>query len=134
MLRVILALVTVGVTIYAIVDCLRSTDDEVRILAKPLWFLVTLVPLVGGLAWIAFGRAPAGPFPPHTPRVLAPDDDPEFLRSLDHRFGQRRRPSPPADDGHAPGAGGATPSNGSTQPNGSTQANGPDGEDRPPVT
>lgn len=90
-MRVLLALITVGITIYAVVDCLRSTDEEVRNLPRPLWLLITLVPLVGGLAWLTFGR-PQGGYPVRrTARPLAPDDDPEFLQSLDRTFRERRR-------------------------------------------
>lgn len=90
-MRVLLALITVGVTTYAFVDCLRSTDDEVRNLPRPMWLAVTLVPLVGGLAWLAFGRAPSGSSAPPPARQAAPDDDPDFLRSLDSSFRRQRR-------------------------------------------
>jgi hypothetical protein len=90
-MRVLLTLITVGITIYALVDCLRCTDEEVRNLPRPLWLLVTLVPLAGGLAWLAFGR-PSAEQPVHgTGRPPAPDDDPEFLQSLDRTFRERRR-------------------------------------------
>jgi hypothetical protein len=91
MLRVLLTLITIGVTIYAFVDCLRSSDAEVRALPRPLWLLVILVPLVGGLAWLAFGRARTDPAATGPIRVLAPDDDPDFLQSLDLTFRERRR-------------------------------------------
>jgi hypothetical protein len=91
-MRVLLALITVGITIYAFVDCLRSGDDEVRTLPRPLWLLVTLIPLVGGLAWLTFGRPLAGWQPaPRSARPMAPDDDPEFLQSLERSFRERRR-------------------------------------------
>jgi hypothetical protein len=90
-MRVLLALITVAVTIYAFVDCLHSTDEDVRNLPRPLWLLVTMVPLVGGLTWLALGRTSAtAPVKP-PPRPPAPDDDPEFLRSLDRSFRERRR-------------------------------------------
>lgn len=90
-MRVLLTLITVGITIYAFIDCLRCTDEEVRNLPRPLWMLITLVPLVGGLAWLVSGRPAAGrPGGPPT-RPLAPDDDPEFLRSLDRSFREHRR-------------------------------------------
>jgi hypothetical protein len=95
-MRVLLALITVGITIYAVVDCLRSTDDEVRGLPRPLWLLVTLIPLVGGIAWLTFGRAPHGRIGSGPSRVVAPDDDPEFLLALDRSFRERRRQA--ADD------------------------------------
>jgi len=90
-MRVLVALITIGVTIYAFVDCLRSGDHEVRNLPRPLWLLITLVPLVGGLAWLTFGRPSSWQPVPRAGRPLAPDDDPEFLQSLDRSFRERRR-------------------------------------------
>ncbi len=92
--QAILGLVTVGVMIYALVDCWRSDDHEVRGLPRSLWFLVILVPLVGGIAWLVYG-APRGPGSPayrrSGPRVVAPDDDPEFLRALEQKARERKR-------------------------------------------
>ena len=88
---VVLLLVSVGVTIYALVDCWRSTDDEVRGLPRPAWVLLIIlvgplgVPPFGALGYLLFGRASSTP---RGARVVAPDDDPEFLRTLDL---QRRR-------------------------------------------
>jgi Phospholipase_D-nuclease N-terminal len=98
MLRVIVVLLTVGVTIYALVDCLRSSDVEVRVLPRPAWALVALlVPLFGGVAYLVFGRQRA---PVHAGRMVAPDDDPDFLRSLDvpRRPGLRGRKDPERKD------------------------------------
>jgi hypothetical protein len=86
MARAVLVLVTVGVTIYAIVDCLRSHPSQMRGLPKPIWVLVCLVlPPVGALVYLVFGRVDPEAVeeaPRHPHRILAPDDDPEFLRSL----------------------------------------------------
>ena len=89
LVRVVLVLVVVGVTVYALVDCSRSDAQDVRLLPKPLWFLaVLLLPLVGGLLWLVAGRPLDGPKAPAA-RPVAPDDDPEFLRRLD--LERRRR-------------------------------------------
>jgi hypothetical protein len=86
----VLLLVAVGVTIYALVDCWRSSDDEVQGMPRAAWIIViVLFWLVGGIAYLLFGRARsavAGRV--DRPRMLAPDDDPEFLRQLDQQ--QRR--------------------------------------------
>lgn len=89
----IVGLVTAGVTIYALVDCWRSEEREVRGLPRALWFLVILVPLVGGIAWLVYGapRGPGGPPGRGVPRVVAPDDDPDFLRALEQQARERRR-------------------------------------------
>ena len=92
MTYVVLLLVSVGVTIYALVDCWRSTDDEVRGLPRPAWILLIIligplgVPPFGAAAYLLFGRPTATL--PGPRRVVAPDDDPDFLRQLDQ---QRRK-------------------------------------------
>ena len=98
-MRLILLLLAVGVTIYALVDCLRSGNDEVRGLPKPLWVLVVLLffPPVGGLAYPFLGRpvGSSGASMRGRPRVVAPDDDPDFLRTLEQRSSQ---PAPEAEE------------------------------------
>lgn len=77
----VVLLLAVGVTIYALVDCWRSTDDEVRGLPRPLWILISLLfPLLGAVAYLLVGRGRSGRA---QARVVAPDDDPEFLHQLD---------------------------------------------------
>ena len=92
MLRVLLVLVLVGVTVYALVDCVRTEEAQVRVFPKTLWLLViVLVVLFGPLAWLLGGRdrgtGRAAPLEP--PRPVAPDDDPNFLRDLDIELWQR---------------------------------------------
>jgi Phospholipase_D-nuclease N-terminal len=89
MLRVVVVLVVLGVTVYALVDCARSNGPELRLLSKPLWLLVILLlPLAGPVLYLMLGRAPEAP-PGPAARPLAPDDDPEFLRRLE--LERRRR-------------------------------------------
>ena len=82
LLRVVVVLVVIGVTVYALVDCWGSDGPSVRLLPRPLWFLVVLVPIVGPVLWLVAGRPRDLPEAP-LPRPVAPDDDPEFLRRLD---------------------------------------------------
>jgi hypothetical protein len=101
---VLFVLAAIGVTIYAIVDCWRSPDDEIRSLPKPLWVLVILgIPLFGGVLWILLGRlpAPGSAAASRRLRTIGPDDDPDFLRSLQppRRRGERRKPEGEDDDG-----------------------------------
>jgi len=107
MAKVLLVLAAIGVTIYAGIDCLRSDDAEVRGLPKPLWLLlIVAAPLFGGLLYLLLGRQPAPGAPgPRRLRTVAPDDDPDFLRSLDSsgprsRDGEPRHPDavPDPDD------------------------------------
>lgn len=91
MLRVLLFLVPLALSVYAFIDCISTPDNEVRHMPKPLWaILVLLFPLVGSLSWIIAGkrRSPAaegwsGVRNTRTHQWVAPDDNPEFLRSLD---------------------------------------------------
>ncbi|MGK5693794.1 PLD nuclease N-terminal domain-containing protein [Streptomyces sp. URMC 128] len=82
MLRVLMFLVPLALSVYAFIDCISTKDDEIRHMPKPLWaILVLLFPLVGSISWLIAGkkRTPAG-----RPRQwVAPDDNPEFLKSLD---------------------------------------------------
>jgi hypothetical protein len=91
MARVWLAVLLVGLVaeIAAIVSCALTPEQQVRGIPKPLWLLVILIfPLVGALLWFGFGRDRGAP----RVRRVAPDDDPEFLRSL----GRSRRAALPA--------------------------------------
>lgn len=95
-------------TVYCLVDVVRSESSDVRGLPKLAWVaLVLLFPLAGGAAWFIAGR-PRGSRPPGTgrigtprPTVLGPDDDPDFLRTID-----RPRPvDPPRPLGPRTGSG-----------------------------
>jgi hypothetical protein len=100
MATVFLVLMAIGVTIYAAVDCVRSDDTEIRSLPKSLWLLLILcIPPFGGALWILLGRqsAPGSPKSRRL-RTIGPDDDPDFLSSLQlpRARGERRRPEGPA--------------------------------------
>ncbi|MFD7922924.1 PLD nuclease N-terminal domain-containing protein [Streptomyces sp. NPDC059740] len=93
MLRYLPFLLVLALWIYAFVDCLQTPEEEVRGLPKTVWALVILLfgeVLVGPVAWLIAGR-PRGRSPLGAARDsrrsrqdrVAPDDDPEFLRSLD---------------------------------------------------
>lgn len=98
MIRVLPALIELGLLIYCLIDCIQTPEGEVRNLGKGWWIvLIILLPLIGGVAWLVAGR-PAGrrgnvawpatrtagfpeyERPKQAPR--GPDDDPEFLRQM----------------------------------------------------
>jgi hypothetical protein len=69
---------------------------RVRTMPRALWVLVILLlPLLGPIAYFLFGRPSpppreGGPVRRGTPRP-SPDDDPDFLRSMDTEQSRRDR-------------------------------------------
>ncbi|MBR7678765.1 PLDc_N domain-containing protein, partial [Streptomyces daliensis] len=105
MLRYLPFLLILAVWIYAFIDCLNTPEKEVRKLPKVVWVIIILLfgqVLLGPIAWFAVGRprknAPYGATKPQERRWVAPDDNPDFLKSLgDDKT--KRDPSPaPQDD------------------------------------
>jgi hypothetical protein len=99
MLRVILVLAAIGVTIYALVDCLRSDSAQLKGLPKAVWILaILLLAPFGAIIWLVVRRQSSGGPPTRpAPRVVAPDDDPDFLRKLEQ---ERRRREGKKDGKH----------------------------------
>jgi hypothetical protein len=96
MLRVLLLLVPLALAVYALVDCISSKDDEIKHLPKLVWILlIVLATVVGPLAWLFAGRDRAARRAARGGGWVAPDDNPEFLRSL----GEERRPASDDRDG-----------------------------------
>ena len=94
-----LALASLLFAAIALISCLSVEDKRaIRRMPRSLWvLLILLVPLAGPITWFLAGRPPTirtartgrwvtrGSREP--PRPQAPDDDSEFLRSLDARTG-----------------------------------------------
>jgi hypothetical protein len=105
----LLSLIALAVWLYAVFDSLTADAEKVRVLQKPLWVVIVLLfNVLGAVAWLMWGRprvapgggdggwgggwgggghpsGPAGPQGPRRrarPRPIAPDDDPDFLKSL----------------------------------------------------
>lgn len=95
-----LILVSLGVMIYALIEAISTPSERTRIMPKGVWIIViVLIPLVGGVLWLLFGnensylastvqgfKKATGPA-----RPTSPDDDEEFLRSLDIQRAQQRK-------------------------------------------
>ncbi|UWM50441.1 PLD nuclease N-terminal domain-containing protein [Streptomyces carpaticus] len=95
MLRVLMYLVPLALAIYALVDCISTKDEEVKHLPKLIWILLIVFAwIIGPIAWIFIGRkrgaaaGGTGAGPGFGRRTgggggwVAPDDNPDFLRSL----------------------------------------------------
>ncbi|ELP63928.1 PLD nuclease N-terminal domain-containing protein [Streptomyces turgidiscabies] len=85
MLRVLLILVPLALSIYAFIDCVTTQEKDVRFMPKPVWaILILLFPLVGSVSWLIIGRdrATAQRLGGAGGQWIAPDDNPEFLKSL----------------------------------------------------
>lgn len=91
MLRVLMFLVPLALSVYAFIDCISTKEDDIRHMPKPLWAILVLVfPLVGSISWLIAGkkRSPAAEGwsgvrdQRQRQRWVAPDDNPEFLKSL----------------------------------------------------
>lgn len=95
MIRYLPVLLEVALLVYCLIDCIQT--DVPRNLAKTTWvFVIILLPVVGGIAWLVAGRPEHRParnvpwpstqtagFPEYErPRRGAPDDDPDFLASM----------------------------------------------------
>ena len=103
------AALIVGLTLYTLLDAVRTPAHEARTLPKWLWVLVTLLfPVVGPLMWLILGRPSekgAAEQPPAAdtgrglkgrrgavpPAPKAPDDDEEYLRWLKAKAERERR-------------------------------------------
>lgn len=94
-LYLLLFFAEVALAVVALISCLSADGGDIRALPRIAWVLIILFfPLIGAIAWFAAGRPvtlgaprpvwrPGNGFPEaERPRQLAPDDDPEFLRSL----------------------------------------------------
>ncbi|MEU3449371.1 PLD nuclease N-terminal domain-containing protein [Streptomyces thermolilacinus] len=92
MLRALMFILPIALTIYAFIDCLNTPEDEAKHLPKVAWvFIILLFWIVGPIVWLAAGkerRSAAGGRTPgewrrgHRTQWVAPDDNPEFLKSL----------------------------------------------------
>lgn len=90
-------LFTVFVTVFAA----SAKKNEVRNLPKWLWITICLlVPFIGGLLYLALGRPLGAPKPGFgksrgRTKVVAPDDDPAFLRDLADKLDSKEEKATP---------------------------------------
>ncbi|MFF4231646.1 PLD nuclease N-terminal domain-containing protein [Streptomyces sp. NPDC001820] len=87
MLRYLPLILILALTIYAFIDCLNTPEEEVKHLPKVVWVLIILIfTIVGPVVWLVAGKqrhAASGSRSAGGSRGwVAPDDNPDFLRSL----------------------------------------------------
>ncbi|WIB60874.1 PLDc N-terminal domain-containing protein [Curtobacterium sp. MCLR17_007] len=81
---IVLPVVTVLLTVFALIDILTKTDDQIRGLPKIAWvILVVLVPVVGGIVWFVVGHDWA-PGERNHGRYLEPNRDQDRHPPLGH--------------------------------------------------
>jgi hypothetical protein len=107
MLRLLMFVVPLALSVYAFIDCISTDEQDIRHMPKPLWaILVLLFPLVGSISWLIAGKKRAlaadgwsGVRANRSRQWVAPDDNPDFLKSLDldKKDGTDGRPDSKAD-------------------------------------
>ncbi|MEU4601968.1 PLD nuclease N-terminal domain-containing protein [Kribbella sp. NPDC023972] len=107
MVRFLPFLISLALSVYALFSCIQTPDEDVPHLPKLVWIvLIVFVPFVGPIVWLLMLRTQpgrdrgrrdgvAGP-PKPASRPVAPDDDPDFLKSLDRYRDPRTTAKPPA--------------------------------------
>ena len=107
MVRYLPFLISVGLSIYALFSCIQTRNEDVPYLPKLVWVvLIVFVPFVGPIVWLlasrrsASAQAPRPARPRPKSRPVAPDDDPDFLASLDRYRDPRTTVRPPSEPSH----------------------------------
>ena len=104
MVRIVPLVAVLGLMLYTFFDVLATDRHRFTSLSKSLWLLVALIPVIGGLLWLAVGKprrsGGAGSVISlnRRPRPVAPDDDPAFLRRLDEQAWRAKRDSARASE------------------------------------
>lgn len=92
-MRALMFILPLALMIYAFIDCLNTPEEDTKHLPKIAWvFIILLFWVVGSIGWLfagkvrhsAAGGAGLSSWQPGGRRQqwLAPDDNPDFLKSL----------------------------------------------------
>ena len=87
-------------TVFTTVFAASANKQEVRLLPKWAWVLLCLfIPIFCGLLYLMVGRPlrPGPAAPKGRKRVIAPDDDPTFLRDLSKKLRKEDEDENPKD-------------------------------------
>ena len=80
---VIAAIITLALMIFSIIDCSRTSENNIRSLPKWAWLVVIIfVPAIGSIAWIIAGRPKGNGQRKRKRKIVPPDDNPDFLGKL----------------------------------------------------
>ena len=97
MLRYLPFLLIIALTIYAFIDCLNTPEEEVKHLPKVVWVIIILLfSIVGPVVWLFAGKKRSltggngGGGGRRRTQWVAPDDNPEFLKSLREEQDRKR--------------------------------------------
>ncbi len=89
MLRYLPLILLFGVTIYALVECSQTDQEQVRNLPKWGWIIIIILfgpqtLALGPIGWFVAGRPKGKGFGGFKPKrkILPPDDNPDFLKGL----------------------------------------------------
>jgi hypothetical protein len=79
--------ISLALTLFSFVDCAMREDTQLRKLPKWGWLLVIILfGTFGSVFYLVAGRngarTPGINKPKGKPRILPPDDDPDFLRKI----------------------------------------------------
>ncbi|GAB7043455.1 MULTISPECIES: PLD nuclease N-terminal domain-containing protein [Catenuloplanes] len=86
-------LLQIAMAVVALISCLSAEPEQIRRLPRLVWAVViVLIPVAGPILWFLAGRVRPGRGAAGAPRrPLAPDDNPDFLRTLDSDKARRDR-------------------------------------------
>jgi hypothetical protein len=95
MVRLFIFLAAVQLVLFVLGLISSLSADRVRNAPRAVWvLLIVLIPLLGSVAYFVWGRplsVPAEGLARRRARPSSPDDDPEFLRSVDSEQTRRDR-------------------------------------------
>jgi len=102
-------LISLALSVYALFSCIQTRAKDVPYLPKLVWILlIVFVPFVGPIVWLLMVHGQGVP-PRRAPatarsyrpagRPVAPDDDPDFLASLERFRDPRTTIRPPKPHG-----------------------------------
>jgi hypothetical protein len=87
MSKLIPLILVFGITLYALIDCARTDESQIKTLPKWGWLLLIIILgpqalAIGPIAYLIAGRNKLKGRKAPKRRILPPDDDPDFLGKI----------------------------------------------------